>query len=79
MLASVLKSEKAVKISIVIIKAFVRLRQILSTHKELAHKLAELEKKVEKHDTEIGAIFDAIRQLMAPPVKPKKKIGFHRD
>jgi len=78
MLASVLKSEKAVKISIVIIKAFVRLRQILSTHKELAHKLNQLERKIEKHDVEIKAIFDAIRELMIPPKKPRKRIGFYK-
>jgi hypothetical protein len=54
------------------------LREIITTHKELAHKLAELEGKIEKHDTEIRAIFDAIRQLMAPPPgPPKPKIGFH--
>ncbi len=79
MLASVLRSERAVKISIVIIRAFVRLRQILSTHKELAHKLSELERKIEKHDAEIKAIFDVIRQLMTPPEKPKRKIGFHKE
>ena len=50
----------------------------MSTHKELAHKLKELENKIEKHDVEIQAIFEAIRQLMEPPPqKPKPKIGFH--
>ena len=67
MLSSVLNSEKAIKISVIIIKTFVKLRQLLSTHKELAHKLSELEHKIEKHDGEIQAIFEAIRQLMAPP------------
>ena len=77
MLSSVLNSERAVQVNIAIMRAFVKLRQILSTHKELAHKLAELEGKVEKHDTEIQAIFDAIRQLMAPPPeKPRRIIGF---
>ena len=76
MLASVLKSERAVKISITIIKAFVKLREILSTHKELAHKLRQLESRIENHGEEIKAIFDAIRQLMAPPEAKKKKIGF---
>lgn len=80
MLASVLNSETAVKISVTIIKAFVRLREILSTHKELAYKLKELEHKIEKHDEDIQAIFDAIRKLMAPPpVKPKPLIGFHSN
>jgi len=79
MLASVLNSARAVKISISIIKAFVKLRRILSTHKELAHKLKELEQKVEKHDIQIRAVFDAIRKLMEPPQeKAKPKIGFSR-
>ena len=77
MLASVLKSDRAVKISINIIKAFVKLREILSTHKELAHKLAELERKIERHDEEIKVVFDAIRHLMTPPEPKEKKIGFH--
>jgi phage regulator Rha-like protein len=80
MLASVLNSKTAVKISITIIKAFVRLREILSSHKELAYKLKELEHKIEKHDEDIQAIFEAIRKLMAPPaVKPKPQIGFRPD
>jgi len=77
MLASVLKSERAVKISIYIIKTFVKLREFISTHKELAFKLNELERKIERHDVEIQAIFEAIRQLMTPPEKPKRRIGFH--
>ena len=78
MLSCVLNSERATQISILIIKAFVKLREILSTRKDLAHKLKELEGKIEKHDGEIGAIFEAIRQLMEPPpVKPKPRIGFH--
>lgn len=78
MLASVLKSERAVKISIHIIKIFVRLRRWLSTHKELASKFAELEQKVERHDSQIQVIFNAIRKLMAEPEKPKRHIGFHK-
>jgi len=78
MLASVLNNERAIKISIVIMKTFIKLREILSAHKELAHKLNELEKKVEGHDVEIQNIFQAIRQLMAPPPEPpKRRIGFH--
>ena len=77
MLSSVLRSSRAVQVNIVIMRAFVKLRQMLSAHKELAQKLSELEQKVEKHDGEIGAIFQAIRQLMAPaPVRPRRKIGF---
>ena len=79
MLASVLKSDRAVKISINIIKAFVKLREMLSTHKELAHKLAQLERKIENHDEEIKLIFDAIRQLMTPPEPKHRRIGFLRE
>lgn len=80
MLASVLNSERAVKISIIIIKTFVKLREVIATHKELAHKLGELERKFEKHDAEIQSIFEAIRQLMAPPpTPPKRRIGFKEE
>lgn len=78
MLASVLNSDRAIKISISIIKTFVKLREILSTNKELMMKLELLELKFEKHDQEIIAIFDAIRKLLEPPKeKPKPGIGFH--
>jgi len=78
MLSSVLNSERAVQVNIAIIRAFVKLRQILSMNKELAHKLAELERKIGKHDVDIQMIFEAIRRLTAPaPVKPKPEIGFH--
>lgn len=76
MLATVLNSETAIQANIAIMRTFVKLRELLSTHKELARKLAELERKIEKHDEEIVVIFDAIRQLMAPPEPKKKKIGF---
>lgn len=76
MLATVLNSEIAIQANIAIMRAFVQLREILSTHKELAYKLEQLESKMEKHDEEIGAIFDAIRHLMATPEPKKKKIGF---
>jgi hypothetical protein len=77
MLSSVLNSERAVKVNIAIIRAFVKLRQTLETNRELAHKFSELEKRVGKHDEEIGAILEAIRQLMAPSEKPRREIGFH--
>ncbi len=76
MLSSVLKSKRAVKVNIQMMRAFVKLRQILSTNKELVHILSQLERKTEKHDTEIQAIFKAISQLMIPPEKPKSRIGF---
>ena len=78
MLSSVLNSERAVQVNIAIMRAFVKLREMLSTNKELAHKLAQLERKIEKHDDEIKLIFDAIRQLMTPPETKKRKIGFGR-
>jgi hypothetical protein len=75
MLSSVLNSERAIKVNIEIMRAFVRLRQILSSNKELAKRLDELERK---YDTQFKIVFDAIRQLMAPPEPqpPKKRIGF---
>ena len=76
MLSSVLNSERAIHVNIAIMRIFVKIREILSTHKELAHKLSQLERKTEKHDGEIKTIFDAIRQLMAPPEKPHRRIGF---
>jgi len=74
MLSSVLHSKRAVQVNIEIMRTFVQLRQILATHTDLARKLSTLEKK---YDTQFKAVFDAIRELMAPP-RPKKKhpIGF---
>lgn len=80
MLSSVLNSKRAVQINIAIMRAFVKLRQVLATHKELAAKLRELEEKISKHDTDILTIFEAIQQLMAPPPEsPKRRIGFLAD
>jgi hypothetical protein len=77
MLSGVLNSDRAIQVNIAIMRAFVKLRQIISTHKELVHKLEELERKIEKHDVDIQSIFGAIRQLMAPPPeKPRRIIGF---
>jgi len=78
MLSSVLRSKQAVQVNVAIMRAFVRLREALALHKELARKLNQLEKKIEGHDTAIQSLFEAIRQLMAPPVRePKPEIGFH--
>lgn len=77
MLSSVLRSKRAVLVNIQIMRAFVKLREMLATHRDLARKLAQLEKRIEGHDEEITAIFEAIRQLMEPPEKPGKRIGFH--
>ena len=76
MLSSVLRSERAIQMNIAIMRAFVKLREMISTHRELASKLDELENRIEKHDTEIHSIFEAIRQLMQPPEKSKRRIGF---
>ncbi len=77
MLSSVLNSERAVQVNIAIMRAFVKLRGILETNRELARKFDELEARVGKHDEQIGSIIEAIRQLMAPPEKPRREIGFH--
>jgi hypothetical protein len=77
MLSSVLNSDRAVKINIAIMRAFVKLRQMLETNRELARRFLELEQRVGKHDEEIASVLEAIRQLMAPPEKPRREIGFH--
>lgn len=80
MLSGVLHSERAVQVNIAIMRAFVRLKQILATHKELAAKLKELEQEVGKHDKLIIEIFEIIKQLTQPPKsKPKPQIGFKQD
>jgi hypothetical protein len=80
MLSSVLRSNRAVQVNIAIIRAFVRLRELLGSHKDLAAKLAKLEKKFGEHDEKFQLVFEAIRQLMAPPPAPKKRrIGFAAD
>jgi hypothetical protein len=74
MLSSALNSERAVQVNIEIMRAFVRLRQMLASHKDLARKLGELERK---YDAQFKVVFDAIRELMEPPAKRRPKIGFH--
>jgi hypothetical protein len=74
MLSSVLRSPRAVQVNIAIMRAFVRLREMLLTNADLARKLAELERK---YDSQFKAVFDAIRQLMTPPQPPRPEIGFH--
>ena len=77
MFSSVLKSGRAVRVNIAIMRAFVKLRHALDTNRELARKFEQLEKRVGEHDEEIIAILEAIRQLMAPPKKPRRQIRFH--
>ena len=74
MLSSVLRSKRAVQVNIEIMRAFVRLRRLIASHKDLAQKLAELE---QKYDSQFKVVFDAIRQLMATPEPKRPRIGFH--
>lgn len=73
MLSSVLHSKRAIQVNIEIMRAFLRLREIIASHKELAQKLEDLEKK---YDAQLKVVFDAIRQLMKTPEKPRREIGF---
>jgi DNA-binding PadR family transcriptional regulator len=82
MLSSLLRSKRAIQVNITIMRAFVRLRQLLASHSELAQKIEEHEKRIDKHDKHIIAIFEIIKELMKPmslppPQKPKPPIGFH--
>ena len=76
MLSSVLNSPRAIAVNIEIMRTFIRLRQMLASHADLARKLESLEKK---YDAQFKVVFDAIRQLMAPPEPKRRRIGFHRD
>lgn len=76
MAANILKSEKAIEASIYVVRAFVKLREMLATHRELAQKLTELERKLASHDAEISTLFDAIHKLMEPTERRKDRIGF---
>jgi hypothetical protein len=75
MLSGILNSPRAVRVNIEIMRAFVRLRRMLAADKDLARRLDDLEKK---YDSQLKVVFDAIRQLMIPPMKPRRKIGFDR-
>jgi glucose-6-phosphate-specific signal transduction histidine kinase len=76
MLSSVLKSDRAVQVNIAIMRAFVQMRELAASNRELAGKFAELEQRVGKHDDAIRALFDAIGQLMTPIALKRRKIGF---
>jgi DNA-binding PadR family transcriptional regulator len=79
MLSSVLRSERAVQVNIAIMRAFVRLRQILAVNADLARRLEEIERRVGDHDEQFVHVIRAIRQLMEPPLGPKRRrIGFHQ-
>lgn len=77
MLSSVLRSERAVQVNVAIMRAFVSLRRMIATNETFARKLAELERKLEDQDESIKSLFAAIRELMEPPMKPRREIGFH--
>ena len=79
MLSSVLNSKQAIQVNIAIMRAFVKLREMLVAHKDLAAKLRQLEQRVGKNDQKIQAIFEVIRRLMTVEEKPKHKIGFHSN
>jgi phage regulator Rha-like protein len=76
MLSTVLRSQRAIQVNIAIMRAFVKLRETLATHGEVARKLGELEKRLKDHDEQIETVFEAIRQLITPSEKPRKEIGF---
>jgi len=76
MLSSVLNSKRAVQVNIVIMRAFVKLRELLASHTEVLRQLDQLERKYEQHDVQIKAVFDAIRRLIVAPRKAKRRIGF---
>ena len=80
MLSSVLRSPRAVQVNIAIMRAFVKLRELMISHKDLARKIEEIEKKVGKHDENFVIVFQAIKKLLEGPKEPRKKklpIGFH--
>jgi len=79
MQASILSSPRAIEASIFVVRAFVRLREYAATHKELAAKISELERKVGSHDESIRSILAVIRQLMAAPEPRRRQIGFHKN
>jgi hypothetical protein len=79
MLSSVLNSERAIEINILIMRAFVKLREIISTHKKVEQKLKEIENKLQDHEEQIVQIIEVINELLAPPPAEKKKIGFTID
>jgi len=76
MLSSVLRSRRAVRVNVEIMRAFARLRRLAVTHVELAHKLSDLERKYDGH---FRVVFDAIRELMTPPQPARRRIGFHQS
>lgn len=79
MLSSVLNSERAILVNIHIIRVFTRMREMLSTHKDVLLKLEQLERKVVQQDDDIKLIFDYLKELLNPKTEPVRKIGFRRN
>ena len=73
MAANVLNSQRAIEASVYVVRAFVKMREVLATHKEFARRLDEME---QKYDARFKVVFDAIRALMEPPAKPRRRIGY---
>ena len=76
MAATVLNSKRAIEMSVFVVRAFVRMREMLAKNRRLAAKINELDRRLETHDTAIQDLIDAIKELMAPGAAPKRKIGF---
>ena len=76
MLCSVLSSERAVQMNVLIVRAFVKLREMLASHKDLAHKLMDLERQQREHGSQLAAVYTMVKRLIAPPRKRKRPIGF---
>jgi len=83
MLSSVLKSQRAIEMNIFIVRAFIKMRELLSTHKDLAQKMAELERTQREQGNQLSTVYSIVKQLVMKPVQtelPKpKKIGFRKD
>jgi hypothetical protein len=79
MLSSVLRSDRAVQMNIIIIRAFVKLRDVLATHKDLARRLEQVETGLRQHGSAIGVLIDEIKKLKQQPATPRRRIGFMMD
>ena len=79
MLANVLKSEKAMQMSIRVIEIFIKMREVLLSHKDILLQLEKIEAKLTSHDEDIQLIFKYLKQLLNPPQQPRTKIGFKRN
>lgn len=79
MLASVLNSERAIEVNIQIVRVFIKMREMMLTHKNILLQLEKIEKKLTSHDDDIALIFDYLKQLLHPPQTPRRKIGFRRN